>query len=387
MTLTKQGYIHKDSLNKKLDSSIPIVYNTTVIDQNLTLNPKIYNLNIEYKLTDDIILYYGISNSNKNFDIITTITKDTIVKLLHRTPLTFANYYQIEVTTSSGKIRGYAWENQIMDWDNPIKNFEKIKNSNLALTYENNVYYSAFGKYMPNIPNNWHLVSEFTLTKTNIDWLAGFTSMIASNTDDITLVQKPGLLDVKTGVYSELDDSRAQQKFDRAADALGLINAFLEGANKSFFIDIQLQSYKNERKIVILTGSPIEAPLAGKKNVHLSDLILQNKGNGVFFQKEKLADEAIRNMFPQLTGKDQYSMVMNFSNDFKNNPYGYEIIIDKNQHLYASPIIHNGTSFEVYYQGKVVLDASIALGTSLIELDPDTSNEILQLLKSNGFSF
>ncbi|MCL2322963.1 MAG: hypothetical protein FWC47_12780, partial [Oscillospiraceae bacterium] len=355
--------------------------------------PRIFNLNIEYKLTSDRDLYYGVSNSSKSFDKITTIPKDTVVLLLHKVTnpegFSLADYYQIEVSTSAGKIRGYAFEREIMDWYNPLKNFDQVKNNSLAVTYKNNIYYSAFGKYVPNlIGANWHLDSEFTLQKINIDWIAGFKNMIFSNDfndDAYQKLQKPYLLNVNTKVSSQLGDSVAKQKMDNLANIFSLADAFLAGANKTFSMDIQLQSYQNERKIVILTGNPIEEPLAGKKNVYLSDLILQQRGNGVFFEKENLADEAIRSMFPQLNGTDKYSMIMNFSNDFKDNPYGFEIIIDKNQNVYASPIIHPGTTFNIYYQGKVVLDAAMALGSSYFQ--PDSSNEILQLLKSNGFSF
>lgn len=102
-------------------------------------------------------------------------------------------------------------------------------------------------------------------------------------------------------------------------------------------------------------------------------------------QSSDKEDEFIKSMYPDLDQNKKYTMEMTFSKDFSENNYGFYLVIDKKLNIYATPIIHPGTSFAIYSEGKFICDAALDVATSMIQIDEESSNKILNLLSENGF--
>lgn len=398
-----RNYIKKDVISDVNDSDIPLV--TSSIKQGPNTRPQIAQFNLKYKLTDDIDLLYSPKKGKKNQNI----DAGNYVVIINIEPYDTDNfsekmniYYQIEFTTKLGKERSYVTERDLLDYDNPLQNFDEVKNNYATITYNGQNYYSATGAHIDGYLNNWKLEKSIDISEDNWNIMGGITAVISGNTytDEsmgvysgklpMPTIQKGGKNYHKT--FAEIDTTRTTPSTALAFTTffVDTIPSFLSAAYSKVTLNVELQSYKGKQKIVIRVDSPIELTQFEKylsKTMKLSTLLSENSTPLELVEMDKTVDKRIRQIFPELTGDKLYSMDLSFASreSCKENGYGYYIIIDKELNVYARPIFHNGTSFPVYYDGKFIFDAVHSFGMELLQLDEDSANGILTLLENNGF--
>lgn len=379
----KRGYVTKDSILELCTDKIPrVVYS---INQNVHPYPVIYNINAQISLFDDAKTYY----SPKATAASETIEAGENITILCSEKSNINNYAQIEVNTDGKKRRCYSNVIDLLSLDNPLLNFEYVKNTNAIITYNDIEYYSSSGEATA-LSNGWHKTDETTISKTEWDILAGITNIIKSNDLNSEIIKstegKIQLYSFKNNQYinANIKDKLKSNISDVVDFLVGGSISFIQGAKDTLNLKIEFNEYSNEHKIVIKAGSPIESQYAGKK-LSLSSLIVEKNNTALtMVESSKRADEIIKLMYPNLEKNKVYSMDMKFSKDFDNN-YGYYLVIDNNLNIYAVPIIHNGTSFAIYSEGKFISDAVWDLASSMIQLDDDSATKILELLSENGF--
>lgn len=380
----KRGYIYKDDVNEVNLNKIPhVVYQ---INQNVLPYPTVYNLKLQKSLFDKAEVYYTPKASGTP----TIINKDEEVTLLCAESGALKNYIQIEFQTDKGKRRGYCESNDLLSLDNPLLNFEEVKQKNAIITYNGKKYYSSSGE-AGSLSNDWSKKDEKSIMKVDVNWIAGITGVIAGNDINEDAVKstegKLELFDIQKRKYinANTKDSKISNKFDIADFIVGSVSSFIESGVEITDLNVRMDEYNGEKRIVIKTGIPIEYSKAGKET-DLSTLVVEKNNTALtLVESKKKADEMIKNMYPNLDKDKTYSMHMTFSNDFKYNNYGYYIVIDNKCDVYAVPIIHSGTSFKVFSEGKFICDAAWALSTCMIKVDDESKNKILNLLSENGF--
>lgn len=398
-----RNYIKKDVISDVNDSEIPLV--TSSIKQGPNTRPQIAQFNLKYKLTDDIDLLYSPKEGKKNQNI----DAGNYVVIINIEPYDTDNfsekmniYYQIEFTTKFGKERAYVTERDLLDYDNPLRNFDEVKNNYATITYNGQNYYSATGAHIDGYLNNWKLENSIDISEDNWNIMGGITAVISGNTyTDESMGVYSGKLPMPTiqkgkknyhKIFPEIDTTRRTPSTALAFTTffVDTIPSFLSGAYSKVILNVELQSYEGEQKIVIRVDSPIELTQFEKhlgKIMKLSTLLSENSTPLELVEMDKTVDKRIRQIFPELTGDKLYSMDLSFASreNCKENGYGYYIIIDKELNVYAQPIFHNGTSFPVYYDGKIVFDAVHNFGMELLQLDEQTAKGFLKLLTENGF--
>lgn len=398
-----RNYIKKDTISDVNDSEIPLV--TSSIKQGPITRTQIAQFNLKYKLTGDINLLYSPKKGKKNQNI----DAGNDVVIINIEPYDTDNfsekiniYYQIEFTTKLGKERAYVTERDLLDYDNPLRNFDEVKNNYATITYNDENYYSATGAHIDGYLNNWKLENTIDISKDNWNIMGGITTIISGNTyTDESMGVFSGKLPMPTiqkdkknyhKNFAEIDTTRGTPSAALALSTffVDTIPTFLSGAYSKVTLNVELQSYEDEQKIVIRVDSPIELTQFEKylgKTVKLSTLLSENSTPLELVEMDKTIDKRIRQIFPELTGEKLYSMDLSIASreNCKENGYGYYLIIDKELNVYAQPIFHNGTSFPVYYDGEVVFDAVHDFGMELMQLDEQTANGLLELLTENGF--
>lgn len=380
----KRGYIYKDNVNEIDLNKIPhVVYQ---VNQNVLPYPTVYNVKIQKSLFDDAEVYYAPKSSGTP----TIINKDEEVTILCAESSSLKNYIQIEFQTDKGKRRGYCESNDLLSLDNPLLNFEEVKQKNAIITYNGNKYYSSSGE-ASSLSNDWSKKDEKSIKKVDINWIAGITGVIAGNDINEDAVKstegKIELEDIQKRKYinANTGDSKNSNIFDIADFIVGSVSSFIESGVEITDLNVRMDEYKGEKRIVIKTGTPIEYSKAGKET-DLSSLIVEKNNTALtLVESQKKADEMIKNMYPNLDKNKTYSMHMTFSDEFKNNNYGYYIVIDNKCNVYAVPIIHNGTSFKVFSEGKFICDAAWDISSSMIKIDDEGAEKILSILSENGF--
>lgn len=380
----KRGYIYKDNVNEIDLNKIPhVVYQ---VNQNVLPYPTVYNVKIQKSLFDDAEVYYAPKSSGTP----TIINKDEEVTILCAESSSLKNYIQIEFQTDKGKRRGYCESNDLLSLDNPLLNFEEVKQKNATIAYNGNKYYSSSGE-ASSLSNDWSKKDEKSIKKVDVNWIAGITGVIAGNDINEDAVKstegKIELEDIQKRKYinANTGDSKNSKIFDIADFIVGSVSSFIESGVEITDLNVRMDEYKGEKRIVIKTGTPIEYSKAGKET-DLSSLIVERNNTALtLVESQKKADEMIKNMYPNLDKNKTYSMHMTFSDEFKDNNYGYYIVIDNKCNVYAVPIIHNGTSFKVFSEGKFICDAAWDISSSMIKIDDEGTEKILSILSENGF--
>ena len=380
----KRGYIPVGAVDDIDVNKIPhVVY---AVNSNVYPYPTIYNSKININLFDAANVYYIPKSSGTP----TNIESGKTVTILYSEKSTLKTYVQIEFDTEKGKRRGYCDSTDLLSFDNPLLNFKEEKQKNICISYKGDEYYSSNGEASV-LANWWNKTEEMTLGKTKIDLLSGVTGVIAGNDiNDETIESTQGKLQLystkdRQYINANTSNRSATAKISIVDFILGSTISFVENGVKTFSMDVRLDEYNGEKRIVIKTGSPIESSRAGKE-MELSDLIVEKNNTALtVVESGKKADEAIEQMYPNLDKSKTYSMKMKFSKDFSDNNYGYYIVIDNNLEVYAVPIIHAGTSFQVFSEDGFVCDAAWDLATSMIKVDDETKNIILNLLAENDF--
>lgn len=378
-----RGYVSASSLEKReLDKAPRTV---TKVSQNVYPYPTIVCVSQQISLFDEAVVYYSPKGSRK----IAELDAGSNATILTAEDNGSFRYIQIEFDTQKGRRRGYSTVTDLLSLDNPLRNFDKVKASNMPILYSGLEYWSTSGDLSSVLPG-WSTIEEFNLSHADIDVWSGFVSVIASNDiNDEAYKSTEG----KVWLYSNRDrqyvnansqDSKASNMLNLIDTLLSGISNFAAGAVKNTVLNVSLEEYKSERRIVIEYGVPFETNLAGKIT-SLSALIAKNGSALDVVESDKREDETIKKMYPNLDKSKTYSMRMTFSKDFSENGYGYYLVIDKDGTVRANPIVHSGTSFLVYCEGKPIFDAAIDLSSAMIEVDEKSSQTVLRMLADAGF--
>lgn len=152
---------------------------------------------------------------------------------------------------------------------------------------------------------------------------------------------------------------------------------------------VELQTCQNENRIVLKAGEPIES-LFEQKTVLLRERIAEQM-DLTAEEAAKKEDTLIKSMYPRLEQDETYHMEITFSNEFNETDKGYYLVIDKELHIYALPIIHGATSLNINSgetYGKYATygeNATWDFAECMMQLDDESAASILKLLTENGF--
>lgn len=378
----KRGYINKNDISKNVN--VPHVYDITYISKNIEKMNPIYNINKEIILTCDVNLYYGPNNNYKN---IKKVVKGSKIKLLHiiedDSLVKTQSYYQIETIQDNDIIRGYATYQEIFDLNNPLKDFEFVKKNNGTFRYNKNLYYLDCEPYS----YQWKQTNNFNVIDTDFNWINAMVgAMLSNDSGESTSQVKIPELQVRKGsnyVYAKTDPKSSKAKMDSFIDVIGMVNSAIQSGENSLILSVKTWEYQNEKILTIKTGEPIEKALAGK-NISLSEL-----SNQIFVNEDKW----IREAFPELYGKGTYSMKLHFSNydEYKDDPYGFNILVDNNKDIYFYPIIYSGTTMKIYYSengvSEFVMDVAPILASTALIVSDEESERILNALAEKGIIY
>lgn len=380
----KRGYVVTDEIPELCTNKIPrVIYG---VNQNVYPYPILYNIKAEVTLFDDANTYY-LPQSSGSSEI---ISAGETITILCVEKSNIHNYAQIEINEGGIKRRCYSNIIDLLSLDNPLLNFDSVKNTNALIIYDGTEYYSSSGETTA-LSNGWTKKTETTINKTEWDILAGITNIIASNDiNDEAIKSTEGKIQLysfkdRQYINANIKNEKQSNIINIADFILGSTVSFVDGAKNTLTLKIELDEYQGERKIVIKTGSPIESPYAGKK-IWLSSLIVEKNNTPLtMIQSSEKADELIKSIYPNLDKSKTYDMEINFSKDFNENNHGYYLVIGNNLNLYAMPIIHTGTSFAIYSEEKFICDAACDIASSMLQLDDESAKKILELLTENGF--
>ena len=379
--LNRRAYVRRDDIAELCTNEIPRVVYKLSFDQNVKLYPTVYCYNTEIVLYDDVKLYNDVKGNS-----VGEIDAGEKVKVLFKEKSGIVTYNQIEVTIDEKKYRYYANHMDLFSLDNPLVNFEKVKETSAVLSYEGEDYYSTSGENTQ-LPRDWKVKEEFSISKTEWDIWAGIVGVIASNdVNDEAMDAAAGLINVE-----EREFINSNVKSNTGSNMVSFIDFFFNGtlnflkeAQKTTILQIQLKECGGEQKIVIKTGTPIEQKYAGKK-MSLEELIVNhNNTAATMINSSKKANEIIKSIYPKYDKNKKYHMQMTFAKN--TDGYGYYIVIDKDYKVYAVPIVHEGTSMAIYSDGQLVYDAAYDLASCMIQVDEESAQKILQLMEENGIT-
>lgn len=359
---------------------------------------------------DDFHVYYSHKSEydgdkeicNLDVDDTTSYGPETIT--LHATESS-PYYYYIHRYSSSGtlgaseaKIEVYQGENLIATYNVPtnMENYEywnvfAIKDGQLIvkntitdepdITYEkDNVYKTVYS-----IPKD---EVESTKNLNMVEWhpLEGLTStMLGFSTDETVIDISPEGTWTKNGNLV----SKPMEIVDNSGtvlDAAGFVMNWISNAQE--ITQLKVSTGKNNT-MQIDYGSSFELGHSGKKTT-LGELLVDkyyNYSPSIVFTYSDKADECIRNWFG-LTGDGKYYMDLEFGKVYVGD-FGYRLVVEDNE-LYQVPIIHEDSSYKVYYKEKgkdpvFVLDAADVLRCTRIKLSEEEKNKVLNQLSENGF--
>ena len=122
------------------------------------------------------------------------------------------------------KYRYYANHNDLFSLDNPLVNFEKVKETNAILSYEGADYYSTSGENTQ-LPREWKIKEEFTISKSEFDFMAGIVGVIAGgDINDEAMDAAAGLIDV-----DEREFINSNVKSNTGSNLVSLVDFFFNG--------------------------------------------------------------------------------------------------------------------------------------------------------------
>lgn len=379
------GYVQEGSLNDLDKTGLPYVSQTAVVGP--TQRPNVlYFDDLTFTLTDEVNVYSG---ADSDFGVRDTLEIGNKVTVLREVDGDGAAgsvnpFVLIEYDGEKGKSRGYALRNLLLDVDNPLRGFDEVKNNNAAFSYDGKTYYSTSA--YPNALDGWVLDYSESLTQIRFNFINAVTGAIASNDgSDTVLENELWLYDAKANAVVKTDVSTAAKDVgDAFVNVLTMVNAALASGNESIALKVDLETCGDEGRMLIRGGTPFESSKSGKTNIALASLIAQSGSAMDVVTSADQADKMIRALCPEITGSEKCSMSMTFSDDFSNNPYGYYYVIGADGAAYAQLIIHPGTQFLVYQGTELIGDLAPRLSGTMMELDDETTNRILEVLAENG---
>ena len=379
------GYVQEGSLNDLDKTGLPYVSQTAVVGP--TQRPNVlYFDDLTFTLTDEVNVYSG---ADSDFGVRDTLEIGNKVTVLREVDGDGAAgsvnpFVLIEYDGEKGKSRGYALRNLLLDVDNPLRGFDEVKNNNAAFSYDGKTYYSTSA--YPNALDGWASDYSESITQIRFNFINAVTGAIASNDgSDTVLKNELWLYDAKANAAVKTDVSTAAKDVgDAFVNVLTMVNAALASGNESIALKVDLETCGDEGRMLIRGGTPFESPKSGKANISLASLIAQSGSAMDVLTSADQADKMIRALCPEITGSEKCSMSMTFSDEFSDNPYGYYYIIGADGAAYAQLIIHPGTQFLVYQGTELIGDLAPRLSGTMLELDAETTNRILEVLAENG---
>lgn len=381
----KRGYIRLDTVKELNTNQIPHVMYS--LSTNIYPYPTIYSPQISVTIFDDADVFFSPKYANAH----TCLCANSTVLILCNEKSLLKNYLQIEYNTDNGKYRGYCEYIDLFALDNPLLNFNAVKQKNACISFNGTEYYSASGEDILTT-GGWKTIEEQTINETTVDYWAGIVAVMAGNDiNDEAYDSTQGkiqLFDTSKRQYinANVSNRQATAALSIADFVVESANSFLEAGVKTTSLNIKIQEYNGERRIIIRTGTPFESPRAGKATTLGSLITERDAGNSAaWITSQHEEDEMIKSVYPDLDKSKTYTMQMTFSKDFENNPYGYYIVIDSNYDVYAVPIIHPGTSFLIFSKGECVRDATWDYASGMIKFDDTSREHILNLLAGSGF--
>ena len=346
----------------------------------------LYFDDLTFTLTDEVDVYSG---ADSDFGVRDTLEIGDKVTVLREVDGDGAAgsvnpFVLIEYDGEKGKSRGYVLRNLLLDVDNPLRGFDEVKQNNAAFTYDGKTYYSTSA--YPNSLDGWASDYSESLTQIRFNFINAVTGAIASNDgSDTVLKNELWLYDAKANATVKTDVSTAAKDVgDAFMNVVGMINAAAAAGNESIALKVDLETCGDEGRMLIRGGTPFESSKSGKTNISLASLIAQSGNAMDVVTSANRADKMIRALCPEIIGSEKCSMSMTFSDDFSDNPYGYYYVIGADGAAYAQLIIHPGTQFLVYQGTELIGDLAPRLAGTMMELDDETTDRILEVLAENG---
>lgn len=335
----QRAYVRKSSLTNLDVTNLPyVIYNDLTVYGPLQRPHITFFKDVERKLTCETPIRSGPNNSYDKVDILNV---GTTLKILYKNPETTTfninTFLLVEYQTSDGLKRGYAEQKTVFDLNNPLRDFDSVKLNNAPFNYQGKIYYSTIA--YPHALDGWKHVYSNSLVDYKFDFLNAVVGAISSNDNDVDLTQETWLYDFKADSDVSVNSNRIEN-ISAFIDLFGMVNSTLENGNQNMAIQVDLETYEKEGRLIIRGGEPFEMRLSGKKDISLSSLIDKSgKATDVIRCKE-LADELIRSICPEISGNGKCDMLLTFSDDFSYDPYGYYFMIDKEGIVYSCIIIH-----------------------------------------------
>ena len=379
-----RAYIEINNLKNMDISNIPHVVKE--IKAHPSLVNEIYFFHIPYKTTCKVNVY---SSPTSNKKLIDSIEKGTTITILRPNAnngnLIYNTFSYIEYNTKHGSIRGYAKKSELDDLNNPLKNFQQIKENNGEFIYKKKSYFSCASTKLTF--DQWTIIYSENLIDKKFDILQAITAAISGNTD-ISIDNKTYLFNPTLDQYCEINTQRGNlaKASSLAIDLIGTINNFIAGGNKNLVIHVDLEKYNDEGRIRILTGTPIEKGFSGQ-TISLSQLIARNDQTKLLGENIKEANEFCRAIYQDIKGEKNCDLYMTFSKEYSKYPYGYNVVFDNNGNCFLRPIIHQGTKFIIYQNKKPIRDLTPLISMLYIPVKNDDAFRIINVLAKNKIYF
>lgn len=407
---SQHGYVRKDTIKEIDISGAPILANS--IPATVGENKYLQRVDISYRLSGDIDLVEDMETLQKTSfvekgNLITVVVPFLVKENKYQVIGGIENelaYWLIEANTDRGKERAYVGTRDLFDLDNPLKDFSSVKENNLKLGFGNETFYSSSDDVYYN--DFWETISEFDISRTEVNLLDGFWKVVSSTDISLEDIDADPHSNVVSGSRLKLPTlSKGKRTYTNTYTAIGeeavmaadaysaaiwlaqkIITWGIESKQTQSF-HVLLQKYKEENRMVIFTGSPIESVQSGKyygKDFSLLELLLDN--GYTYYSAIDKVDNTIRGLDPSFNGEKKYSMNIKFARQGKNDlPYGMRIIIDKEGNAFGNLILHQGTKFTICYDNKEIKDITPDIKSYLFQLDKKTSDLLLNLLEESGF--
>lgn len=373
-------YISAEEFEQEYD--VPVVRNLSSTAYQEPGGNTLYKVNVDFISIIEIDVYGGPSAVKyTKRDSLPAGTPIKIIYLCQENSTIFDDYYLVEYQTDEGLKRGYiSYYSYAQNQNHPLRYFDNVKSANGCFQIEGKNVYSASSSIDRSSDNwnlssaDWKVESTYSLTNTQYDIWGGIVGLISAN-------EAGAEVDWGGGNPYYNPDSASAKGMDLASSAIEMTTGFLKGLIKNTYYKVCVEEFDNERRLIIFTGTPMEAAYAGK-TMSLASLLAKP---GSYLTSE---DEWIRKQFDGLKDYGEYSMNITMSDDFSVCPYGNSIVIKNDGSVWAYPIIHSGTTMPVYhtYNGRTTFefDAAQVYAKTAFVLDDNTAQILFDELREAG---
>lgn len=249
--------------------------------------------------------------------------------------------------------------------------FNKVKNANAKFRINSIDYYSMAA----DDNTTWITNKEFTISSGKFDWANAIYSSISCNTPDVP---------------EDKNNPEVLNRLDLVNSVITMVSSFINGGRAGITdIKAKLQSNGNDYRIIMMYGPPIEYAYQGK-TLWLNEILTMAHpdSSAYFIWAKDDADKIIRNCFSGLKLTGKYNMKITYAKDFKQTPYGYSLVISKDQEMYAYPILHTGTKMEVYYtpdkgKSEYAFDATALIKSEKLAVSDQVKNDVINYINNN----